>query len=165
MAIQFKKDEGPGKTIYEWWQGLDKNREDRATLRRTATVTDVAMLPAYQRLFSRVDGSREWSYYRRDCFAAAVALLAHVKVESGQSLPEAMSEKPKDSDRNPVSDLRFRRLLESADIDTLFMGLRRALPLIEHKTDPMKLLNDLFHWSDSVKKHWAYAYRWSPSKN
>ncbi|WP_066336646.1 type I-E CRISPR-associated protein Cse2/CasB [Azohydromonas lata] len=165
MAIQFKKDEGAGKTIYEWWQGLDKHREDRATLRRAATVTDVAMLPAYQRLLSRVDGSRDWSYYRRDCFAAAVALLAHLKVESGQSLPESMSEKPSDSDRNPVSDLRFRRLLESPDIDALFTGLRRVLPLIDHKTDPLQLVIDVFHWGDNVKKRWAYAYRWTPSKN
>lgn len=163
MALQFRKEDGVGKTVYEWWQSLDNHRDERAGLRRAATLTDIPLLPAYHRLYARVDGDRRWSAHQRDGFAAAVALLSHLRAESDQSLPLAMSDRPQGVDRNPVSELRFRRLLEASDLDTLFAGLRRALPLIGHKTAPLQLVNDVFYWGDEVKKRWAYAYRWPES--
>ncbi len=64
-------------------------------------------------------------------------------------------------ERNPISELRFRRLLESPDTQTLFNGMRRALPLMGHKANIIALANDVLLWDDSVKKTWAYNYHWS----
>jgi CRISPR system Cascade subunit CasB len=160
MSIHFKKDGGAGKTLFEWWEKLDERRGDRAELRRAASLTDIAMQPAFQRLYARVDPQRQWQAWQRDRFAAVAGLLSHLKFETEQSLPQAMSQRDEDSDRNPVSALRFRRLLEARDMDTLFTGLRRLLPLIEYKANPMAIANDVFWWSDEVKKRWAYTYRW-----
>ncbi|WP_157269547.1 type I-E CRISPR-associated protein Cse2/CasB [Azohydromonas aeria] len=160
MSIHFKKDDGAGKTLFEWWEKLDERRGDRAELRRAANLTDIAMQQAFQRLYARVDPQRQWKPWERDRFAAVAGLLSHLKAETDQSLPQAMSQRDEESDRNPVSPLRFRRLLEARDMDTLFTGLRRLLPLIEHKASPMALANDVFWWGDDVKKRWAYAYRW-----
>jgi CRISPR system Cascade subunit CasB len=63
-------------------------------------------------------------------------------------------------DKPVVSELRFRRLLESPDIDALFTGLRRALPLIGYRCDPLALATDVVNWGDVVRKRWAYGFDW-----
>jgi CRISPR system Cascade subunit CasB len=68
-----------------------------------------------------------------------------------------------EGDKPCISPLRFTRLLESPDVDALFSGLRRALPLLQHRTDVLALATDVVNWGDAVKKRWAYAYHW-PAK-
>lgn len=164
MAKRFVKDDGVGKTLIKWWEELDEHRADRASLRRASTLTDVTLTPAYQRAFARL-GPQTWKQHERDRIAAIVGLAAHVKTNGVSSLPVAMSERDKGSDRNPVSELRFRRLLESQDIDALFVGVRRVLPLIQHGTNLISLANDVLYWGDGVRKQWAYDYRWPADSN
>lgn len=158
------------KAVIDWWKTLVIDnpsglaRADRAALRRAHDLTAVACLPAYQRVYRRMadaEGAGEWSGYQRERIAAIVALLAHVKADNGLSLPRAMSQRAEGSDRNPVSELRFRRLLDAGDVETLFAGLRRALPLVEHRVNPESLAQDVFRWGDRIKKDWAYDYAWS----
>lgn len=160
MAYLFNKDEGVGETLFKWWQALDEHRADRAEIRRAGTITDVVLTGAYQRLHGRLEPGRWKHAFQRDHLAAVVGLLAHLKAESELSLPQAMSQRAEGSDRNPVSEARFRRLLATQDLDALFTGLRRVLPLIEHKTHPLRLMNDVFRWDDEVRKRWAYEYQW-----
>jgi CRISPR system Cascade subunit CasB len=157
------------EALRRWWKTLvvenpsGAARADRATLRRAGDLMAVACLPAYQRVYRATRdavGEGDWPDFRKERIATVVALLAHVKVESSASLPEAMSQHPEGSDRNPVSALRFRRLLDAPDIESLFSGLRRALPLIEHRVNPESLITDVFFWDDDVKKRWAYRYAW-----
>ena len=104
--------------------------------------------------------------YRRAIFetplAAAAGLLAHVREADERSLPVAMSQR--DGDKPRVSALRFRRLLEAPDVDTLFTGLRRTLPLLQHRADPLALTTDVVNWGDRVRKRWAYDYDWPEQK-
>ena len=72
--------------------------------------------------FSVSLGGRE-----RDRLAALIGLAAHLKEKDGSSLPEAMSRRAEGADRNAVSDLRFARLLDSPDLEALFVGLRRLM--------------------------------------
>lgn len=157
--------------LLRWWKTLiienpsGAARADRAVLRRANDLTAVACLPAYQRVYramAAAEGAGDWRDYQKERIAAVVALLAHVKADSGLSVPRAMSQRPEGSDRNPVSALRFRRLLDVdvSDTETLFVGLRRALPLIEHRVSPESLARDVFFWNDSVKKQWSYDYAW-----
>jgi len=157
-----------------WWRGINSEkasgsaRADRAILRRAESVYAVALTPAYQRVYAAMADAHDgqpWRDHERDRIAAMVGLAAHVKEETSLSLPEAMSRPSEDSDRNPVSDLRFRRLLDAPDTEALFVGLRRALPLIGHAVDPKSLAEDVFGWGDIVKKRWAYAYSWSKQSN
>ncbi len=155
--------------LLRWWKTLvienpsGAARADRAVLRRANDLTAVACLPAYQRVYramASAEGAGDWQDYQRERIAAVVALLAHVKAENALSVPKAMSQRAEGSDRNPVSELRFRRLLDATDTQTLFVGLRRTLPLIEHRVNPESLVKDLFFWGDVVKKRWAYDYAW-----
>lgn len=152
-----------------WWKAISSDtatgpaRADRATLKRAGDLTAVACTPAYQRIYRRLMLLQEgepWGGRECDRIAAVIGLAAHVKVSVPMSLPIAMSFRENDSETNPVSALRFARLLDSPDIDSLFLGLRRALPLIDHKVDPRAVANDVFSWGENVKKSWAYAYRW-----
>lgn len=153
------------------------DRAGRAALRRADRIAVVVMTPVYQRLFRRLcqagwphdnDSSNDW---RNDRLAAVAGLLAHVAADdSDRSLPLAMSRREKaaadsdsaDGDRPPVSPLRFKRLLESPDMETLFTGLRRTLPLLKQgggiRVDVRGLATDVVNWGDSVKKRWAYGY-------
>ena len=147
------------RLLLRWLRGLDDDRGGRAALRRAPDITAVVMLPAYQHLHQRLKAAG-WpdAAWRHDRLAAAAGLLAHVKQHTEQTLPAAMSQREGDKPR--VSPLRFMRLLEAPDIDTLFAGLRRTLPLLRHQADVLALATDVVNWDDSVKKRWAYAYDW-----
>lgn len=163
MAIQISADHGIGKALLEWWRALGDDLASRAILRRATTVTAVALTAPYQRLYRRlllVGWPKDAPEWQSDRLAAAIGLLAHLKTADARSLPGAMS----DGERPAVSELRFRRLLESPDMGALFTGLRRALPLIGSSADPLALARDVFYWGDAVKKRWAYDYRW-PDKS
>ncbi len=157
--------------LYAWWSILQSEevggqaKADRAILRRAADLNAVACTPAYQRLYRRMvaaHGGTDWPVFKQDYLAAVVALLAHVKTNTEASLPQSMSSE--NGQDNPVSALRFQRLLESPDADALFTGLRRALPLIKNGVNILSLANDVFGWNEYTKKRWAYSYRW-PDKS
>lgn len=168
MSDRFSRDNAFGKILLEWWQKLEDDRASRAILRRAPTVTAVALSPPYQRLFRRFQGAG-WNtdnvIWRNDRLAAIVGLLAHVSEDRPGAPAKAMSHKAPGEDRPLVSELRFTRLLESPDADSLFVGLRRVLPLMEHRVDVIALANDILHWGDKVKKDWAYAYDWPARSN
>ncbi len=160
-TLNFRPDQVWGELLLSWWQGLKTDTGGRAALRRAPDITAVVMLPAYQHLHQRLRAAG-WpdQPWHNDRLAAAAGLLAHVREVSELGLPVAMSE----GDKPPVSPLRFTRLLESPDIDALFSGLRRAMPLIGHRADVLQLTTDVVNWGDTVKKRWAYAYRWPEKK-
>ncbi|MGH8729205.1 MAG: type I-E CRISPR-associated protein Cse2/CasB [Burkholderiales bacterium] len=159
MSTQFNKDPYLGKVLLEWWEGLDGDRASRAILRRASSVMAVALTSPYQRLYRRLNIS-DWAEHRKDRLAAVVGLLAHVKQNDENTVAKGMSLRDEGGDRPRVSELRFRRLLESPDLDALFVGLRRVLPLMGHRVNVLALANDIVHWGDAVKKRWAYDFEW-----
>lgn len=163
MSIQFRTRNGEptplGRVLLAWWEKLDDDRAGRAVLRRAASPTQVALTAPYQRVFQRLRTVTDIPEYSHERIAAIVGLLAHVKANDSRPIPLIMSAYETEA-RPPVSELRFLRLLDSPDIETLFTGLRRVLPLMNDQIDVLALANDVFFWGDSVKKQWAYDYRW-----
>ena len=161
--LSFRAQQPWGEIMLAWWRSLADDSGGRATLRRASDLTAVVMSPAYQRLYRRLRAAG-WpdAPWQNDRLAAAAGLLAHVREADERSLPLAMSQR--DSDKPCVSALRFRRLLEAPDVDTLFTGLRRTLPLLQHRTDPLALATDVVNWGDRVRKRWAYDYDWPEQK-
>lgn len=172
MRGMFNRDTALGKVLVEWWNDLKDDRGGRAILRRASSITSIVMSQPYQVLHRRlcsVGWPSKDNSDRNDHLAAAVGLLAHVRNDDRRPFPAAASgergnSKAEVSERVPVSGLRFVRLLESPDIDTLFVGLRRVLPLIDHSVDVVELANDIVLWGDTAKKRWAYGYKW-PDKS
>lgn len=164
MSEYFSRENAVGKILVEWCKGLDNDRASRAILRRAASPTEVALSAPYQRLFRRLREAHwnpDGKPYLNDRLAAAVGLLAHVRDDIPDLTPaKAMGKKKEGAaeDRPPVSEPRFLRLLDAPDIAGLYDGLRRVLPLMEHKVDVLRLTNDLLSWNDETRKRWAYAY-------
>ena len=164
--ISFHPKSALGMALLRWWEGLDNNRGSRAELRRAHDLTAVALTGAYQHLYRTLlpfgwpEEDKPENNWRNERLSAIAGLLAHVKKLDERGLPVIMSE----GERPPFSELRFRRLLESSSLDDVFSGLRRALPLVAYQADVLALANDVLFWGDSVKKRWAYTYRW-PAKS
>lgn len=167
MSNDFQKNPRLAAALRAWWGGLDDDRAARAELRRAHDITAVSLTQSYQRAYRRLREAGwdvEGTSPLNDRLAAVVGLLAHVKIDGDQSPAQAMSRDDSGSGRPPVSPLRFQRLLEAPDLDALFLGLRRALPLIEHQISITALAHDIVFWGDKVKKAWAYAYAWPAKK-
>ncbi|MFT3857518.1 MAG: type I-E CRISPR-associated protein Cse2/CasB [Aquabacterium sp.] len=157
-----------GKALIEWWQSLEEHdRGGRAELRRASSVYDALMCPAFQRLQRRVAAINPEAFqqpYQLDRLAVVCALMAHVKTRGDLAMPKAMSHKKSADGRNPVSELRFKRLLDAPDDDALFTSLRRVLPLIDEQVDLLSLAASVLNWGQRIKREWAYAYDWPAKK-
>lgn len=151
----------PGNTttgaLLAWWRGLEQNRGDRAELRRCADLLQVMQTEAFHSARRRlIAAGMSESDSRNPRLAAIIALAAHVKATSEESLPVAFSS----GDRPAVSPLRFRQILEATDDDELFTRLRRVLPLIEGRVNLPALAANVWTWGDAVRKRWVYVYNW-----
>jgi CRISPR system Cascade subunit CasB len=153
-----------------WWARIadesasGQNKADRAVLKRCDSIEAVTRTAAYQRIYQAMRSQHEgedWKPWQLDRLAMVVGLAAQVK-RGGRTLAFEMNKRAAGSDRPVVSELRFRRLLESPDNDSLFVALRRVLPLVKDQLDLGHFACDLFTWSDSIKKRWAYDY-YNPS--
>lgn len=160
MSRPFTRQDPITGALLSWWRGLEQNRGDRAELRRCADLLQVMQTGAFHIARRRLmDAGLSDDDSRRPRLAAIIALAAHVKGSSDQSLPETFS-----SGETPsVSPLRFRQILEATGDDELFTRLRRVLPLVDSAVNLHALAADVWHWGDSVRKRWVYDYRW-PAK-
>lgn len=174
--MRLNKDQGLGRVLHAWWREVTQDRDKgsaraaRAIIRRAHDITAVTLTQPYQQLFQRLRdaGWDDRFAASNDALAAVAGLLVHVETDAVQmSLAEAMSQCPAGSTKPYVSEARFRRLLEAPDIDALFSGLRRTLPLMSAGAPVLVLAEDLLSWArpeqrDEVKKRWAYRYAWPP---
>ncbi len=166
MSIEFNYEDGSAKFLQVWRKSLEEDRAGRAMLRRADSILSITLCPAYRRLyrglceiFPASEIAKPWI---QDRLALIAATLSHVKeIEGKAKIAEAMSFSM--HDKPAVSELRFKRLLESPDMAALFLGLRRVLPLLPSECAPdiVSLGNDILHWGESVKKKWSYAYAWT----
>lgn len=165
-------DDAVARVLHAWWREVTQDRSSgaaraaRAILRRAHDVTAATLTEPYQQLFRRLRdaGWAQQDARANDVLAAIAGLLVHVEVDAGGAkLAAAMGRCPAGSDRPAVSELRLRRLLDADDLDTLFNGLRRALPLMGSGVPVYALAKDLLRWArprqrDAVRKRWAYDY-------
>lgn len=159
-SFLFAKDTPTGSALAEWWGGLPGNPGARAELKRAHDLTEVVMSRAFQRFRRRmVMAGLPEEKSRDDRLAVIAGVLVHLKSHSEFRLPQAM----RGEDKPKVSELRFRRLLDSPSMNDLFTGLRRVLPLIDGAADIHQLSADIWYWGDRVRKQWAYDYPW-PAK-
>lgn len=167
MYFRLTAESREGKVVLKWLDELaEHDRGGRAELCRAASIQQALMCPAFHRLRRRLEAiGPDWTDYlqsahRIDRLAAACALMAHVRAGGSNDLPHAMSHRAKGEERNRVSELRFRRLLDAPDDDALFSGLRRVLPMVIDLVDPLKVAEAVLFWGDRIKREWAYTYAW-----
>jgi CRISPR system Cascade subunit CasB len=152
-----------------WWRGLEDARGDRAELRRCHNPAEVALTGAFQR---HCPAWRQLLSDRgnfEEPLAAVVGLLAHIKTDyspvgltddfARQAPIAAQMAAPRSKGGGAtVSELRFRRLLQQADLQSLYPALVRVLHLMGGRAHIASLADATFFWNDDVRKRWAYAY-------
>jgi len=156
--VDFSPESDAGKILFEWWESLDKNRGERAQLRRCGNLTEVAFVPSYHyRLLNKLGRVANVS---REKLAAVAGILSHVKKHDGKdSFAEQMATpKTGDGKKARVSDLRFRRFLKNEDYEELFPAVIRIVRMLDGKANIFNLANDVYWWKDRTKKKWAYKY-------
>ena len=153
MSIEFKPDGRVGGELMNWWLMLQENKSDRASLRRASSVTEILLLPAFHRSHARFKqyfiNESNWEIQ----LAMLIGVLAHVRQHSDQNLALQMSGKPKPA----VSELRFRRLLQTERSD-LFITMVRIVRLLGCKVNIYSLANTIYYWGDKVKQDLAFEY-------
>lgn len=154
-----------GAALYAWWCELASVRGDRAALRRCDDLGEVLGVDAFHSLWFCLRQElerhgRTLSDNERDRLRAVAALLAQVR-ELGSENPPAQMARPRREGKGreaAVSRARFRRLLDAAGQDDMYLQLRRALALLDHKADIYRLAEAVMLWGEPVRKQWAYAY-------
>lgn len=150
------------KAILAWWHSLhgdetrDGDKGELAELRRAATLTEIVLCRAYQRLRHAL---LEAGVFRdHEYQAVAVArVVARVKtVTPGLGFARLMAEDKNGKPR--VSEARFKRLLREQDRWQLASDLARLLPMLENRADPVRLAGDLWLWGDDTRRAWANDY-------
>lgn len=153
--LDFRSDPEARGVLLAWWRSLDKDRGDRAALRRCRTPDSVVMIPAFHRLVT--DLRRLDIAVRTDGLARVAGLTAHVK-EHGEVRRIARQMAERHGDRPRVSELRFRRLLAFTEGDDLYPAMRRTVRLLDGSVNLTDMAQSVYWWNDRTRKEWAYDY-------
>lgn len=144
------------KALHQWWDDLEKNRGDRAALRRCSNLTEIFFIPAYHRLYHDL-AKHGWS--DKVGVAAVAGLAAHVKNDAGkQSFATQMAESKQGGSNARVSGLRFRRLLKIQNRENLYIALTRIVRLLGGTVNLNSLADSAYWWNEQTRKQWAFDY-------
>lgn len=145
---QGKADHSSFDLLSGWRLQLEKDKGERAVLRRAASLTEVMLSPAFHALLNDL---RRAGYgvpeYRYPKLAAIVGLAARIKTVSSDGLATRMGMPKPGGAASTVSELRLRRILACDDIEELYTLLRRALALLDEQANLADLAATVWHWS------------------
>ena len=145
-----------------WWRDLqptDGQRGDRAALarlRRCAAVAEAMQEPATIALFRRVGAAGPADL---PGVALAAAVLAHVRVDAPGTVARAIGPNPPDKPETAtLKPQRFRRLMETEDVDERLTAFRRLAALTGGTLPVADLAAALLDWSERRRRRWIYDY-------
>lgn len=151
------------KILQAWWRSLEQERADRAQLRRCRGPDQVLLLSAFHGLARELPG-----LCRREPLALATVagLASHIEHhDSGARFAEQLGTL---RGGKPVfSELRFQQLQKASDWTEFYRRLRRALAVLEHRTNLIWLARDVFQWGAEQrgaiagKPDQRLRYRWA----
>lgn len=161
--------------LLDWHRHLQdrsnsQSRAWRARLRRCIDSLDVVAEPAAHDLLQKVDRLRnagiEPYLPAEQALLRLVPLLAWVGGHDKERSVAAAFGEPGVSARAPLSELRFRDLLQAETADALVTHLRRALPLLkrdgEVNANVLSLAEAVCEWEGArgpeIRRNWAFDY-------
>jgi len=160
MSRIFTEGDESSALLMSWWEGLDRDRGERANLRRAATPSEVVFGACFHKLLG---GLHRQGYSLGPegtvALAAVAGLAAHVKSHIGGASIAQQIATPKSAGAGArVSGLRFRRLLAVSGREELYPLLIRIVRLLDGRVNLVSLANAAFWWNERTKKDWAYDY-------
>jgi len=179
------------RTVYEWWEELQDDKGGRANLRRCSSPVEATFQPAYHRLISELRRQGAVTALKDDpklTIAAMAGLLAHIRTNTGvvprrENTPE--NEKEANSpdseptgrgsrtfgqtlsgDAEVLSELRFRRLLQTDDQDTLYRTMIRVIRQCNYSVPLLSFAATIVFWEeDRTRQQLAFGYYDTPRKD
>ncbi len=161
MNLIVKKDDEL-KAIQKWfgWINDEKQRGERARLRRCSTLDEIMLQKGFYRLCLPLPRLEKYSLTG---LALVAGLLAWIKTPVDLSLPELLG---KGSDKPAFSELRFQRLLASDTPDDFFQSMRRAIIQGGEKANITELADEILHWYQQSQhpdwyrgqRQWQYRF-------
>jgi CRISPR type I-E-associated protein CasB/Cse2 len=150
--------------LLDWYRYLDeRDRGGRAQLGRCESADGAVFIPAFHGLIERFDstpgalGAAEVRGLARVALCAGRVRRApnHPEVGAAHTLAAALA---KGDGGAPMSELRFRRLLEGADQDDALKQLRRAIDLLGGNVSLRDVAAAAFDFNPGLRKRWAFDY-------
>lgn len=140
--------------ILRWYSELERDKGERAQLRRAHNPAEVVFLPAYYHLYGKFDASN----VNKEALACVAGLCAHVKENRGGKIAEQMAECKVGSKNPKISSLRFRKLLAIKDREDLYHAMIRIIRQLGGAVNVVDLAKTVYWWNEKTKKELAYAY-------
>ena len=157
MAINFRR-EGPlRRELKKWWEGLDDDRKTRAEFRRAKSVQEIIMMPSFYGAYNDFKQYFKEEKGWEDRLAMVLGLLSHIKSESDKDLAVQMATPPPNSQQPPVSELRFRRLIQ-CNRGELYVKMIHIIRLLGGKGNLYDTAQSCYFWGHKTKREWAFAY-------
>lgn len=165
MILKENEDRNDPKAIRDWhaWLHHEKQRGDRARLRRCDSLQQVMMQPAFFRLARTLPKLEK---YHLEGIALVAGLLAWVEQPTNTDLPILLSRSKPGGETPVFSELRFQRLLAAQEAEDFFQGLRRAIVQAGRTANPVLLADEILHWEAQQKnpdwytgsRQWQYRF-------
>ena len=145
-----KKTESREK-LRSWWESLDKNRGDRARLRRAERPDDVLLTEPFFRFLQQMP--EEWTKPDELISSAIVAAaLSNVKRRrDGETFATQLALPKQGGKKARMSELRFQQLQKSRDPEEFFRRLLRAIRLAESEVNILSLAESILHWMNEYR--------------
>jgi len=139
------------KRLLTWWDSLDKNRGDRARLRRAERADDVLLTEPFFGFLHQMPEA--WARPEALLSSAMVAAaLSHVKEpREGETFATQLALPKKSGKKARMSELRFQQLQKSRDPEEFFRRLLRAIRLAENAVNIISLADSILHWMNEYR--------------
>lgn len=133
------------KVVLDWYHWLhgEKQKGQRAQLKRCGSLGEVIIAPGFLRLNQRLPRLQQHDLIG---IALVAGVLAVAKHDDAATLPTLLGRAKAGGDKPVFSELRFQRLLASDDENQLYQNMRRAVIQAGEKANPVALADSLLHW-------------------
>lgn len=150
-TFRFLNESEDGKRLLIWWESLDKNRGDRARLRRAERPDDVLLTEPFFHFLKQMP--EEWANSESLLSSAIIAAaLSHVKNQrSGETFATQLALPKQGGKKARMSELRFQQLQKSRDPEEFFRRLLRAIRLAESEVNILSLAESILHWMNEYR--------------
>lgn len=159
------------RALVDWHHWLDKNRGDRAQLRRASAPDDVLLTPAFAHFLKLMPS--EWVAEKKmplSDAALVAAAVARIKQHdaANKSFARALATPAREGGgKAALSELRFQQLQKSRTPEEFYRHLRRAIDLLGGTVNVGSLAEDIVLWlkesryGPASRPHDRLAVRWA----
>lgn len=147
--------------VRQWhdWLLAEKQKGERARLRRCDTVSEVLFQTGFHRLCKTLP---RLEVFAIEGLGLVAGLLSWCETSNEQELAERLGQKRTGSEQPLFSELRFQRLMAIDDSEEFYKAMRRAIVQVDKTCEPVMLSDSVLHWFSQNKhpEHYLGQRQW-----